>query len=63
MVHLWRLIIVGVMILIIMVASEERVKEAAVGEDSPASPAQPVHSQVLLEQDSYPQSQLIRVGS
>ncbi|MFS7957085.1 hypothetical protein Hanom_Chr07g00662281 [Helianthus anomalus] len=54
MVHRWRLITVGVMILIVMAASEERVKEVAAGEDSPTSPVQPVHSQVLLEQDSYP---------
>ncbi|MFS8011199.1 hypothetical protein Hanom_Chr14g01306121 [Helianthus anomalus] len=63
MVHHWRLITVGVMILIVMpaFALEESLKEAAAGEDSPASPAQPVHSQVLLEQDGYPQSQLIRL--
>ncbi|MFS8027011.1 hypothetical protein Hanom_Chr16g01493451 [Helianthus anomalus] len=61
MVHRWRLITVGVMILIVMPALEESLKEAAAGEDSPVSPAQPVHSQVLLEQDGYPQSQLIRL--
>ncbi|KAF5785411.1 hypothetical protein HanXRQr2_Chr10g0428341 [Helianthus annuus] len=61
MVHRWRLITIGMMILIVMPASEESLKEAAAGEDSPASPAQPVHSQVLLEQDGLPQSQLIRL--
>ncbi|MFS7941887.1 hypothetical protein Hanom_Chr06g00481641 [Helianthus anomalus] len=54
MVHRWRLITVGVMILIVMPASEESLKEVAAGEDSPASPAQPVYSQVLVEQDGYP---------